>query len=131
MEKMKAVTIEWQRLVIDERKTTCPRCGSTEKSLDLAIQELKRLGIEAKLKKKTLSLAQFSKIPTESNRILINGRPLEYWLGAKTGKSACCSVCGDSECRTIELGKKVYETIPADLIVRACVKAAQKEKEEK
>lgn len=126
-EKKKTVSIEWQRLVIGKENATCPRCGSTEKSLDLAVKKLKRLGIEANLKKKTMDMTQFSKDTTESNRILINGHPLECWLEAKTGKSKCCSVCGENECRTVELGKNTYEAIPADLIVKACKKAMKKE----
>ncbi len=123
--KRKTVQIEWRRLMAGREKRTCRRCGSTEESLDLAIQGLKRLGIEAELKKKTMDFAEFGKAPLESNRILVNGKPLEDWLDAKTGKSPCCSVCGGNECRTVELGEKTYEAIPVDLIIRACKKAAK------
>ena len=120
---MKTISIEWQRLIIDEK--TCPRCGGTEQELEQAINELDRLGIKAKLEKKELSAAKFKAAPGESNRILINGQTLEAWLNANTGRSRCCDACGDEECRTVEISGKVYETIPAELIVRAGKKASE------
>lgn len=116
--------IEWQRLVIE--KGTCPRCGSTENELEKAIKALRRQGIKVALTKKEIRKAEFDKNPQGSNRILINGNPLEYWLKAETGKSRCCSTCGDNECRTVELDEQTYETIPADLIIRAGINAANK-----
>ncbi len=123
MKKNRVIKIEWQRLVVE--KETCPRCGSTENELERAIEGLKRHGIEVKLTKKEISKKKFEKNPQESNKIMINDHPLEYWLGADTGKSRCCSTCGDSDCRTVELGDQTYETIPADLIVKAGMKAAK------
>jgi len=122
--KEKKIKIEWQRLIIE--KETCPRCGSTEQELGKAIKALRKLGIEVELKKKEIGQAAFKRHPQESNKIMIAGKPMEYWLNAKTSKSPCCSVCGDNECRTIELKDKAYETIPADLIVKAALAALQK-----
>lgn len=119
----KKLNIEWQRLMVD--KETCPRCGATEQELDRAIKELERLDIMVKLTKKKIRPSQFKKAPTESNRILIKGKPMEYWLSAQTGKSPCCSACGDNECRTVEVEDRVYETIPAELIVKASLKAVK------
>ncbi|MBU0686903.1 MAG: DUF2703 domain-containing protein [Candidatus Margulisiibacteriota bacterium] len=121
---MKTIFIEWQRLIID--KETCPRCGATEEELNSAIKELERSGVKVRLTKKEIKMPEFSKSPQESNKILINGQPLEYWLNASTGKSQCCSVCGDNECRTVEVNDKIYETIPAELIVQAGKKASEK-----
>lgn len=117
----KVLEIEWQRLV--KGGGTCPRCGLTEKELDKAVSYLKETlkdkNITVALKKKRLSVAEFEKAPLQSNRILINGRTLEEWLGAKTGKSKCCSSCGDSECRTLDTDKGRYEMIPSNLIIKA------------
>lgn len=120
----KTLKIEWQRLV--DNKKTCPRCGSTEQEFDKAIKKLSQLGVKVELKKKEISPAQFKKAPTESNRILIAGKPIEYWLSARTGKSPCCSACGDNECRTVEVEDQVFETIPAELIVKASLEALKK-----
>jgi hypothetical protein len=124
MKKQKSLKIEWQRLMVD--KETCPRCGSTEQELDKAIKKLGQLGIKVDLHKKEISPAQFKKAPTESNRILIAGKPMEYWLSARTGKSPCCSACGDNECRTVEVEDQVYETIPTELIVQAALQAVKR-----
>jgi hypothetical protein len=125
---MKALTIKWQRLLIDKGGKTCPRCGSTEKELEKAVHILKQslapLGIGVILQKRALAPAAFEKDVLESNRIWIADRPLEDWLGADIGQSLCCEVCGNAECRTVEVGKKVYETIPAHLIIKAGLAAA-------
>ena len=124
---MKILQIQWQRLV-DKQGRTCDRCGTTESSVEDAFQKLKRslreLDIEVVLEKKALSPSAFKKDPLESNRIWIAGRPIEEWLSAIIGKSQCCSTCGDSECRTITVGTKTYEAIPAELIVKAGFLAA-------
>lgn len=126
---MKTLVIKWQRL-LDEGGQTCPRCGLTEGEVDSACQSLKQalapLGIEVVLEKRSLVLGEFIKDPLQSNRILIDGRPIEEWLGAKVGQSKCCDVCGDSECRTVEIENYKYETIPASLIIKAGLMAASR-----
>jgi hypothetical protein len=121
--KEKVLKIEWQRLV--EGGETCLRCGSTEKELVKAVSMLEAKGFKSILKKSKLSLKEFKKAPLESNRIRINGRTLESWLGAKTGSSRCCEACGGSKCRTTVICSKAYESISAELIVRAGLKAAK------
>jgi hypothetical protein len=125
-DKMKTLKIQWQRLVIDDQ--TCQRCGATETEVDKAVQSLKQslnpLGIEVALDKRTIEQAEFVKNPSKSNLILIGGQSLEDWLQARTGQSSCCGPCGDAECRTIEAQGKIYETIPAELIIKAGLIAA-------
>jgi uncharacterized protein DUF2703 len=62
--------------------------------------------------------------PSESNRIWIAGRPMEEWLGARVGSSRCCSVCGDSECRTVEVEGTTFETIRERLLLEAALIAS-------
>jgi hypothetical protein len=123
---MKTLKIQWQRLLIDD--ATCPRCGATEQEVDKAFKSLKQslnpLGIEVILDKKVLDPAVFKKNPSQSNLIIIGTRTLEDWLKAHTGQSLCCGPCGDTECRTIETQGKIYETIPAELIIKAGLMAA-------
>ena len=84
---MKRLTIKWQRLV--EGRKTCPRCGDTGEKVRKASaslgQALAPLGIEVVLEEVEISSAEFERQPLESNRILLDGRPLEEWLGAETG----------------------------------------------
>ncbi|MGB9854565.1 MAG: DUF2703 domain-containing protein [Candidatus Bathyarchaeales archaeon] len=123
---MNTLKIRWQRLVSDWQ--TCPRCGSTEEEIEKAVSVLKQslapLGIEVILEKSELSIREFEKNPLESNKIWINDRLLEDWIGGVVGQSPCCEVCGPSECRTVKVEGENYETIPADLIVKAGLLAA-------
>lgn len=118
--------ITWQRLVTD--RGTCPRCGSTEKEFDRAVsvlsQALVHIGIEVVAAKEELSAEEFRKDPLHSNRIWMNDRLLDDWIGGKTGQSPCCDVCGPSECRTITLKGLAYEVIPAEMIIKAGLAAA-------
>lgn len=124
---MKTMHILWQRLV-DEGGQTCDRCGTTEKALDEAVEKLMRslkaLDIEIVYEKQALSLSTFLNNPLQSNRIWIAGSPIEKWLSATPGQSKCCSVCGDSDCRTMTVDGITYEAIPTELIVKAGLIAA-------
>jgi hypothetical protein len=124
------LAIEWQRLV-DQEGETCDRCGGTEKELREGVETLRRslkpLGIKVTLEKKSMG-PESAKNIIDSNRIMMAGRPLEEWLGAKVGTSECGSCCakiGEKvECRTTTLNGETYEVIPAQLIVKAGLKAA-------
>ena len=124
---MRPLPIIWQRLV-DSRGRTCTRCGATHEALEHAVAKLKGalapLGLEPALEIREISEAAFKSDPSASNRIWIADRSLEEWLGASAGSSQCCSVCGDSECRTVELGETVFEEIPEELILKAALVAA-------
>lgn len=125
-----AMTIRWQRLV-DQSDKTCPRCASTEQEVTKAVAHLRQslapAGIAVTAEAERMDEATFLAAPLESNRIWINGRPLEDWLGAHTASSACSGCCGDNtQCRTVALGGTTYEAIPAGLIVRAGFLAAGK-----
>jgi hypothetical protein len=125
---MKTLKIQWHRLMADGQ--TCPRCGDTGKEVEKASRSLEQslspLGIKVVLEKHELTPGAFRQDPSKSNRILINGRLLEEWLGLKVGQSLCCGPCGETECRTLEVGGQVYETIPANLIIQAGLRAASK-----
>ena len=124
---MKILTIQWQRLV-DDNEQTCPRCSETGKTIKTASEKLKRalsaLDILVELTEKKLDFPMFNKDPLQSNCIWIGGRLLEDWIGGKTGKSACCDTCGDSDCRTIIIGKDTFASIPENLIIKAGLLAA-------
>ena len=127
---MKTLTISWQRLV-NESGQTCARCMDTGSTVENACNKLKKslveLDIKVELKKEVLDLSIFTKDPLQSNRIWIEGKPLEEWIGATVGKSQCCEVCGDSECRTISIDQNTFEIIPEELIIRAGLLAAAAE----
>ena len=118
---LKTLNIKWQRLVTEGE--TCPRCGSTEQELDKAIDKLKQalvpLGIDVNLEKEELNISEFKQEPLQSNRIWINGQPIENIINGNVDQSPCCDVCGPSDCRTVEINGQIYETIPSDLIIQA------------
>lgn len=124
---MKPLVIVWQRLV-NSAGDTCNRCGMTYDALQPAVAKLKEalgpLGIEPTLEIKEIDEKSFQADPSTSNRIWIAGRPLEEWLDARVGSSRCCSVCGYSNCRTVEIAGTVFESIPEDLILKAGLVAA-------
>lgn len=123
---MLALPIRWQRLVKDGR--TCTRCGHTEVEVRAATETLRDvlapLGVEPQLEVAEIEETAFATSPLESNRIWIADRPMEDWLGGDVSSSRCCSVCGDADCRTVEIRGRTYETIPQNLIVKAGLLAA-------
>lgn len=126
---MRQLPIVWQRLVSADG-TTCPRCEGTHRHLENTVAKLrdvlKPLGLEPVLELREISECAFKTQPAESNRIWIAGKPVEEWLGASVGSSPCCSVCGGSPCRTIELDGTVLEEIPESVIMNAALMAAVK-----
>lgn len=124
---MKKLTLVWQRLV-DETGSTCPRCAGTQEQVQRAVDRLRAalepLGVLPVLETQEIDPATFRQRPDQSNRIWIGGRPLEDWLGARSGTSACCAACGDAQCRTLELDGTHHEVVPEGLLVRAGLIAA-------
>lgn len=124
---MKSLPIVWQRFVSPDGKT-CDRCNATYQEMQRAVGRLKEalrpLGIEPILEIREINKESFSANPSESNRIWIAGKPMEEWLGASVGSSRCCSVCGEAECRTLEVGGSTFEAIPEKLFLRAALVAS-------
>jgi Domain of unknown function (DUF2703) len=118
---MNQMPIVWKRLV--KGGETCMRCGDTGRELDAAVAKLaaslRPLGIEPVLETQEIDEEAFNANPSESNRVWIAGKPIEEWLDANVGMSRCCSVCGYSDCRTLEVGGRTYETIPEEQFIKA------------
>ena len=125
---MTMLEIEWRHLDKDGR--TCLRCSDTLQSLQQVIQQLAvecaPRGVRIIYRETKLPIEQLS----QSNLILFNGVPLEALLpGASTSENECQS-CGDlcgepSFCRTITVGSRTFEAIPATLIRQAACTVAQ------
>ncbi|MBI5520863.1 MAG: DUF2703 domain-containing protein [Desulfovibrio sp.] len=116
----------WQRVTVGAE--TCERCGDTGASVRLAEQSLRKAlaprGIAVRLEEKALPPFAVA----ESNRVFLNGRALEDWLGAEVGMSHCQSCCdllgAATDCRTLRLDGREHEALPEALIVRAGLLAA-------
>ncbi len=123
---MKLMPIVWKRLV--KGGETCTRCGNTGRELEAAVTKLaaalRPLGIEPVLETREIDEDAFKERTSESNRVWIADTPIEELIGADVGMSRCCSVCGDSDCRTLEVKGHQYETIPEEQFIKAGLIAA-------
>lgn len=127
-----AIAVRWQRLVTEEGET-CDRCRNTETEVELAADTLRRclrpLNIAVALEETPMTPAACARDISQSNRIFVDDRPLEDWLGGEVGMSVCGSCCAqigqEVQCRTVVVDGQVYEVIPARLIVRAGLLAAE------
>lgn len=124
---MMRLPIIWRRLVSADGRT-CQRCDATYQHLQSAVAKLtdilKPLNIEPTLTLQEIDERSFRDKPAESNRIWVAGQPLEEWLGASIGSSPCCSVCGETPCRTMEMEGAIFEDIPEAVILKAALIAA-------
>jgi len=125
---MKALEIEWKHLDVDGK--TCDRCAGTGDEIRQVVnrlhEECARQDVHIKLKEVKLSDREIG----ESNRIFINGIPLEEIIPETTVSQNDCPSCSDllgssTCCRTIIHAGKEYETIPQKLIREAVCKIAR------
>lgn len=120
--------IVWTRLV--KGGETCTRCANTGHELESAVTRLaavlRPLGIEPVLETRMIDEAAFKADSSQSNRVWIAGQPVEEYLGAGVGMSRCCAVCGDLDCRTLEVDGRSYETISEELFIKAGLMAASR-----
>jgi hypothetical protein len=128
----RTLTVRWQRLV-NEAGGTCQRCATTQGEVRLAADTLKRslrpLNMKVVVEERPMTREEFAKDVSQSNRIFVNGRSLVDWLGGTIGMSSCEGCCPELgpkvKCRTLTVDGQVYEAVPAPLIVRAGLRAAE------
>jgi len=124
--KGRKLTIIWQRLV-DQKNQTCSRCSETGVEVEQAARKIQQafqhLGVVVKYRAEKISLEEFNKAPLASNRITINEKSVEEWIGGSSGKSRCNSSCGTNDCRTVKCDGQEFEAVPGRLIIKACLLA--------
>ncbi|HHJ98478.1 MAG TPA: DUF2703 domain-containing protein [Actinobacteria bacterium] len=120
------IVVEFDYLTVDGN--TCDRCGDTHEAVRAAASDA-RVALPA-------SLAVIDYLECEltpgclgySNRVLVNGRPAEEWLGGVSVMSDCpsCSeLVGESVCcREIEVGGVRTEAVGRDVVFDAIMTAA-------
>ena len=112
---IKRLVIEWRHLVVDG--ATCERCGATgsevRTAVDALTEELGARGIKVVFKETPLGTDQLE----ESNKILLNGKPIEDLIAGDVTETPCIScstLTGTSACcRAVEVDNQQYEEIPA------------------
>lgn len=125
---MKSLTIEWRHL--DKAGNTCVRCSDTGAELDAVAASLaaecRPCGWEIGLRETRLDERRIA----QSNLLLFNGIPIENLLpnaGASENHcESCCEFTGHPTfCRTLAVGDRSYEAIPAALIRQAACNLMQ------
>jgi hypothetical protein len=81
------------------------------------------------LEERPMTPEECAKDTSQSNRIFVDDRSLADWLAGTVGMNPCercCPKLGPKvECRTLTVDGHTYEAIPATLIVRAGLRAAE------
>lgn len=120
------VLVEFEYLTVEGE--TCDRCGDTREAVRSAVADA-RAALPSALA--TLEFVERELTVdrlTESNRVLVNGRPAEEWLGGTSVMSDCpsCSdLVGESVCcREIEVGSVRTEAVGRDVVFDAIMAAA-------
>lgn len=120
------VVVELEYLVVDGE--TCDRCGDTRVGVRTAVDDARRLLAREAV---TLELVERELAPedlADSNRVIVNGRAAEEWLGGVSVMSdcpSCAEIVGEpSCCREIEIGGVRTEAVGHDVVFDAIMAAA-------
>jgi hypothetical protein len=121
------VVLEWQRSG-SEACLACAKCGVNESAVQQACSELK-----AKLAAKGIAVTFVERKPEPNmsgpSQMWVCDVPLETWLGGSIATQPCCAEGSGPDARQIfhralEVDGQSYSVIPADLMVRAGLSAA-------
>lgn len=120
------VLVELDYLVVEGE--TCDRCGDTRDGVRAAVADaraaLPASAVTLEYVERKLDATDLA----DSNRVLVNGRPAEEWLGGRSIMSDCPSCAeltdGPACCREIEVGGVRSEAIGRDVVFDAIMAAA-------
>jgi hypothetical protein len=107
---------------------TCDRCGDTREATRAAVAEatglLSPMGVVVELAERELGRSEIAR----SNEVLVNGRPVEEWLGGAATENdcpSCAELIGEPTCcRAVEIDGVVSEALGRETIVGAIMIAA-------
>ncbi len=107
---------------------TCDRCGDTRDAARRAVSDaaglLDAAGVEIELLERELGAERLG----DSNRVLVNGRPAEEWLGGSASLSdcpSCAELIGEPACcREVEVGGVRTEAVSREIVLDAILAAA-------
>lgn len=118
------VHVEFDYLVVGGE--TCDRCGDSREAVRQAVTDARALlgGVRVELVERELDPSELS----NSNRVLVNGRSAEEWLGGAVTESDCPS-CSDllgqpACCREIEVGGERMTSFTREAVLDAIIAAA-------
>lgn len=125
----RTIVVEW-RHIASESGETCDRCTATGEALHAAVAaigpflEAKGVGVEVRE-----TLLPHSGL-SESNTVLIDGLPLERWIGGarvvETECPSCAALTGKPQacCRALVTGTGVHEALTPAAIAAALLMAS-------
>ena len=112
----RTMAVRWQKPTTDKVV-----CGINEKEMTKAVRELSRSlytkDIDVQFGYVTFTKEQPTGDAASAVGLWINGKPFEYWLHAQSAMNAGCV--------ELTVDGQTYRTIPADLIVKAGMTAAE------
>lgn len=99
---------------------TCERCGETVEAARSAVKDLQTVLLPLNVRVTLVEHAATTDEIDASNSVVINGRPIEEWLGGKRVGTDCPS-CGDllgesTCCGAMEIDGVVRESVSVDQI---------------
>jgi len=124
----KVVVLSWQRPQAAACKG-CEKCGPTQAEMQKAAAQLNEKlagrGVRVRVEE-AVGARPGKKAIVSGTNVWVCDVPLETWLGAGIGVKPCdCSSGGQSmSCKVVNLNGQSYQVIPADLVVRAGLLAA-------
>jgi len=119
----KVVVISYQKAVTESCKG-CEKCGVDGKEIQKAADVLKD---KLAAKKVKVKIVEKKNPAAKMSNLWVCDIPLETWLGAQTNTSSCGGCTNPTEkmtCNVMTVDGQNYETVPAELIVRAGLMAA-------
>lgn len=105
----------------------CDRCGQTVEAVRTATEELTVALAPLNVRVTLVEHAATAEEIESSNSVMINGWPIEEWLGAERGTTDCPS-CGDllgesTCCAAVRIGDTVQESFTVEQIKDAAISA--------
>lgn len=122
----RAVEVEVKVLRVDGE--TCERCNASVTNARRAVDELAQLlsplGVAVELVETPVTADDLA----ASNSVVVNGRPVEDWLGAARVSTECAScgdLCGDESvcCGALAVDGEVFESYSVEHIREATMRA--------
>lgn len=120
------LTIEWKHIGKDVT-STCERCSLTGGAILDVLEDLQPYFRQKNIIARFQEIVLPDSLIEESNRVIIDGTPLEEYLsGAEVVQTPCCSCAcitghDKAECRAIDYGGNRYEALTPDLLKRVII----------
>lgn len=121
--------VEW-RHIGESVDATCERCAATGRTLaEAEVVAAIRPALSARrIRVRVTGTVLPPERIAESNTILFNGVPIEDLLDEVRVEMTPCASCScitgtEADCRAIVCGDETHEALPADLILKAALRA--------